>query len=83
MHSWTGQKEREMKLVSEESVAALWALKPVQAFSTAAISEQYKSEPPHYQLFKIPSDVDFLKQFTIMVKDSTFLFFRKFEECRL
>lgn len=24
MHSWTGQKEREMKLVSEKSVAALW-----------------------------------------------------------
>lgn len=59
------------------------ALKPVQAFSTAAISEQYKSESPHYQLFKIPSDLDFLKQFTIMVKDSTLLLFRKFEECRL
>lgn len=82
MHGWSGLDTRKEKW-SWYVKSLCVALKPVQAFSTAAISEQYKSESPCYQLFKIPSDLDFLKQFTIMVKDSTFLLFRKFQECRL
>lgn len=69
MHCWVGQREAQRKKneagmsTGQCMSSSTVTVRPAQASSTAATSEQGKSESPHYQLFKSLSDSELRESF--------------------